>query len=113
MTALEQAIRDAVEKGGWDWRAEFNVPSTLHFHPSEMSVLTKIEVWHTLMTPAFWQALGKARGWGRFVKIHEGGGFHPDEDNCPSQWRDHEDIWIGLIRHLASGKDIESFFATV
>lgn len=64
---LEQAIRDAVEKGGYNPKPNYYSP----FRISDMGVMFHGDdrdhefypVNTLLMSPAFWQALGKARGW--------------------------------------------------
>lgn len=74
-THLEQAIRDAVEKGGYKNIPEsgltFNLdtehedyPRAIWYsqeYPGEGSVI--ITTQEILLDPLFWQALGKARGW--------------------------------------------------
>ena len=52
MTHLEQAITDAIEKGGW--KNDFY--NLLAERKEEI-----VEI--ALLDPAFWHALGKARGW--------------------------------------------------
>lgn len=64
-----------------------------------------------LMSPLFWQSLGKAMGWCEYaVCIHDG------KMNCfeknhwagyMGEWKWH---WHRFIDHLAEGKDAESFF---
>lgn len=62
MTHLEQAIKDAVEKGGY---GSSGAPNYLN-----KRLMNKVgQNWRgdvvnrCLLDPAFWQALGKARGW--------------------------------------------------
>lgn len=56
-----------------------------------------------LMKPAFWRALGKTRGWdmpiGRMIF-----------GDSIAVW---EFNWLTLIHHLATGKDVESFFVSL
>lgn len=89
-SALEQAIRDAVEKGGWVCGACVEPLRNYHWYKEAI-----------LLDPAFWQALGKARGWRLKATASNGELYQLDE--WPRRWLD-------LIRHLASGKDVESFF---
>ncbi len=98
MTHIEQAIRDAVEKGGM-WNE----------HRSDTSfdkvVRNSIEDPYKLfLTPTFWQALGKARvqDWGEVT-------FFGNDTTAPT-WLMK---WHLFIDHLAEGKDAESFFAEI
>ncbi len=104
---IEQAIKDAAAAGyaerkdsmetGTAWRNRF------------------------LLDPAFWQALGKARGWERRtpVCIFDGdmSQFTGFDEKCPSCGRElthpltWKYQWHCFIDHLAEGKDAESFFA--
>src|SRR5689334_13906234 len=111
MSHIEQAIRDAI-KG--DWRESMEIdkveiqmlpekgnpdmrvaPVVVLHHADQRWMLSLAEVF---IDPAFWQALGKARGWEL-------------EDRA---WRCGEDryrhYWHRFIDHLAEGKDAESFF---
>lgn len=104
MNHIEQAIEEAVQTG---WR-----PSKYHHDldyvgdkaayffqtqhgdkrfPSEGTWLSEI-----FLQPSFWQALGKARGWG-------------EGDGSVKVW-DWRGYWHRFIDHLAEGKDAESFF---
>jgi len=93
MTAIEQAIKEAVEKGGCSLRKANSRPNS-----------------EILLDSQFWQALGKAREW-------EDGKFHVcarcnmlDEGQEIAGWMLH---WHHFIHHLAEGKDAESFFASL
>jgi hypothetical protein len=55
----------------------------------------------TLLDPLFWQSLGRARGWWEAA---------PDRPGAHGQWLS---VQIDFIRHLADGKDAESFFAAL
>lgn len=103
MTSIENAIRDAVEKG---WVAGSN-PETKD--PMMQSM------YRTFLDPAFWQALGKARGWGK--NIYSGVMHHLDEGDklVTDKWEMpvYQYQWHHFIDHLASGGDAESFFATL
>jgi hypothetical protein len=114
MTHIEQAIREAVETG---WRPSkyqhdldyvgnkaayfFEHQSGDKRFPSEGTWLSEI-----FMSPLFWQALGKAKGW------DEGKYWDEIYPNSPYQWM-WQHIWHRFIDHLAEGKDAESFFASL
>lgn len=92
MTHLEQTIRDAVEKGGFDGQnIQFNggILYANKFASRGQRCIADI-----FLDPAFWQALGKARGWDKW------------EVNANVQWH-------RLIDHLSSGGTIEDFFTTL
>lgn len=165
MTYLEQAIRDAVEKGGYepyrhhfidleneskelapkpylielstDGHEHFECPhSTIVMHWSEDDDARvnwennelAFSTDKMLLDPAFWQALGKARGWLAQVmrkcpvKDCIECTFTDEETYCrkhghlmvltayvhkSEEWLKN---WHRLIDHLAAGKDVESFF---
>lgn len=105
MTSLEQAIKDAVEKGGYDTPSSQNY---VHLaigskNPPDWKEDAQQEF---LLDPAFWQALGKARGWpdSSVGQVYKGNMI----SMLPWEW-----AWHHLIDHLASGKDVESFFETL
>ena len=83
MTHIESAIREAVEKGGY---AAITEEVSDVFAPPVVARLAFLD-------PLFWQALGKAMGWGG--------------EDWDGGWRKH---WHRFIDHLAEGKDAESFF---
>lgn len=92
MNYIEQAIKDAVVKGGYrDGLLKSNPGADIEGLAETGYFGRNIE--EKLLSPAFWQALGKARGW--------------EDDYHTSGWRRK---WHDLIDHLASGKDAESFF---
>lgn len=115
MTAIEQAIKEAVEKGGWKPKWPRYVPLE-HFelrqvNPSSFTFGVPkdngswtlvnehkiiIEMAVVFLDPLFWQSLGKARGW----KENGETGLH--------QWIIY---WHRFVDHLAEGKEAESFFA--
>jgi len=98
---LEQAIRDAVEKGGYDGRGDFlNHVLLVEKRVEQMCK----EPERYLLDLAFWRALGKARKWGRYAQ-HDG-----KRVIQKGVWQHN---WHRLIDHLASGADIESFFASL
>lgn len=93
---MENAINLARD-GGW------YAPSMNWFSstPDERKLMTK----GVLLDPLFWQALGKALEW---PKYSEYGGFTADEEPREIEsWLAH---WHLFIDHLASGKDVDSFF---
>lgn len=96
---LEQAIRDAVEKGGYD-RERARVSQFDMRNGHEGMATSMLSTDRVLLDPAFWQALGKAREWYK--------GIAPEHE--PLYWKAH---WHSLIDHLAEGEDVESFFATL
>lgn len=94
MTHIEQAIRDAVEKGGYGRPMRQGLFGTNNFHPIPHS--------EVLLDPALWQALGKAR----WSKVAYGRSPGAPREYWQAKWHD-------FIDHLAEGKDAESFFATL
>jgi hypothetical protein len=100
MTAIETAIRDAVEKGGYGEK------------PSPAISRNKETIaWYVqssvFLDPSFWSALGKARGWSY------------SDETCDHQplsipcYHEYKNKWHEFIDHLAEGKDAESFFASL
>lgn len=99
MSAIEKCIREAVAKGGW----RPTLLSLPHLHNVHCNA-------EHFLDPLFWQALGKARGWGEEKRVvaewngntgHIGAQFYTDA----------EYVWHRFIDHLAEGEDAESFFA--
>jgi hypothetical protein len=121
MTAIEQAIEDAVEKGGWKQPGDGWISCDLE-HTD-----------HYFLNPLFWQALGKARGWkgitertyycaspnevtnlennNPYNERYYFGGYLPKVS--VSTMNAACKHWHDFIDHLAEGKDAESFFATL
>ncbi len=100
MTHIEQAIRDAIDVGGYEgvknWNADL---SSWEVHR---------QIW---CDPEFWKHLGKARGWGvpgRDKTIHPRAGA--PEYEIREHWVQR---WHRFIDHLAEGKDAESFFENI
>jgi hypothetical protein len=90
MNNVQQAIRDAAEKGGYRYRW-WKVNDLEHgegYNGLQLRALSE-----HLHDPSFWKALATARKW---------------EDS--NAWRFH---WHRFIDHLADGKDAESFFAAL
>lgn len=94
MTYIEQAIKDASKKGGYD--PSWNVANVLEF-PELID--------RALLDPAFWQALGRAQGWAE-SKYYSFDGIHHTGERIPeAQWYSRV-FW----NHIWGGKDAESFF---
>jgi hypothetical protein len=90
MSNVQQAIRDAAEKGGYQYRW-WKVDDLEHnegYNGLQLRALSE-----HLQAPDFWKALATARKW--------------EDINA---WRFH---WHRFIDHLADGKDAESFFASL
>lgn len=120
MTNVEQAIKEAVENGyqpeGYSYR------QVHHKHMPQGITLkgtsTDFCIPETLLSPLFWQALGKARGWQKFTWTDDEGQLRSEQEGKEMEhvpgwgatltWRYS---WHRFIDHLASGKDAESFFA--
>lgn len=100
MNHIEQAIKEAVEKGGY------------YFFPGLLN--EKIQDYHhpqIFLDPLFWQALGKVRGWGAGRDFAVGTGTPEYSDWITGHswgW-----YWHRFIDHLAENKSAESFFATL
>lgn len=113
MTAIEQAIRDAIEKGGWDdTNYAFGTKQ-----PSDDDVW--VDPWFydskVFLDPAFWQALGKARGWRESSIRHDYYGNHGKgelelRNIICADWLYN---WHRFIDHLAEGKNAELFFQSL
>ena len=90
MSNVQQAIRDAAERGGYQYRW-WKVDDLEHnegYNGLQLRALSE-----HLQDPDFWKALATARKW--------------EDINA---WRFH---WHRFIDHLADGKDAESFFASL
>lgn len=89
MTYIEQAVREAGE-AGWESALSMNwYTTTAH----EREQLRQARINAAFLDPAFWQALGKARGW---IAPPSGQAY----------FYQHR-----FIDHRAAEKDAESFFA--
>ena len=84
--SMAEAIKRAI-KGGW-------ADEEALVFTKDRSFETKMRLCVILLDNLFWQALGKAEGWGNQEEFH-------------SIWKYH---WHSFIDHLAEGKDIDSFF---
>ncbi len=83
---MKDAITKAIE-GGYEPRGlEVIQCTTLHDEYYD----------HYFLDPLFWQALGKAMGW--------------EKRNSSDLFPEWHLQWRNFIDHLASGKDVESFF---
>lgn len=130
---MEQAIQKAIE-GGYSSYAENVARNQLPITEAVKAVRRKDSDKKILLDPLFWQALGKAEGWGEVMTLIDEKG-HPKEwcyyqhcdvcgeivlgegEECPNDcqtenapmpsWTYH---WHDLIDHLASGKDSDSYF---
>jgi hypothetical protein len=116
MTAIEQAIKEAVEKGRW--RPPFilrRVERELGFGKLFYQMYSGI-----FLDPSFWQALGKARRWDKRKGDKRGvpaGNIcyeYNDEMNSCEEYREWwKENMHRFIDHLAEGKDAESFFSSL
>lgn len=118
MTAIEQAIKEAVKKGGFKPFDDEKVRTCTVENTSWVIFTTKVNIRRRIIAeifldPFFWQALGKARVWK--VRKHRGCGgnaIYPEYPDCCGQG-DFKEYWHRFIEHLAEEKDAESFFATL
>lgn len=99
MKHIEQAIREAVENGGFTrWGDEIK-------NGCIMSGASQSDLF---LDPTFWQALGKARGWPlQWPQPYQTG----NGDWLDITWWEYK--WHEFVRHLADGKDAESYFASL
>lgn len=128
MTAIEQAIKEAIEKGGFLVNGtrtngvkiyirkanNYNKHSrySTHILDGLNSEIGEVSLESIFLDPLFWQALGKARGWGNGSKfpIWSVRGDAVEYDDVPYEWQNK---MLQFTYHLAEGKDAESFFATL
>jgi hypothetical protein len=110
MTAIEQAIKEAVENGMWKHGYQlfglfgdgfFEVWNAAHTQD-------RITFEQAFLDPSFWQAFGKARGWINCEGRACGNCLQPLPDNHNIHYQ-----WHRFIDHLAEGKDADSFFAAL
>lgn len=112
MTHFETALRDAVEKGGYKVQ-NLRLNGSVLYHDAFTSVGGEKPAAMVLLDPAFFRALGKARGWENLgasgpykgKKMHYGNKCFCDH---PEQFFMH--IYAD---HINANKDVESFFATL
>jgi hypothetical protein len=100
MTNIEQAIKEAMEKGG--------------YKPSGLKTWIYSDA---LLDPSFWQAFAKARkeidaNWPNGEMRCENKLGRCDSRYCEyAGYRNPYERWHLFIDHLAEGKDAENFFA--
>ncbi len=111
---MKQAIQKAIE-GGWKHPLLKNNPKADIKGLLEEGHLTADHYLRdAFLDPLFWQALGKAMGWGK-CKRCMGTGYLDYQTPChecghsgfTADWKMN---WHNFIDHLAEGKDAESFF---
>jgi hypothetical protein len=115
----QDAIKQAVE-AGWN-------PANLNVRDALEEVVTHYFLAKELFfsTPAFWQALGKARGWKcakcggvGFTQEHQPTAFHGEEcDNCPVQVQCDCNSWLyHALRYFEvklSGGDLSDYWQSL
>ena len=88
---MKNAIKKAIE-GGWKIphvEEQDEAPAAIRFYVKNPHKI--------LLDHLFWQALGKAMGWG----------LEEDENKRWMDWKTH---WHDFIQHLIEGKSADSFF---
>ncbi len=129
---MKEAIQKAIE-GGWETKHNFN-----DWGGEIMSDFAN----EALLDPLFWQALGKALGWGHCLNCGDSGEVPIGENRVTldmaidagdrslegtlhsvemgqcevcggTQSGDYLYHWHRFIDHLAEGKDAESFFSSL
>jgi len=100
MTNIEKYIQWGIE-GGWDNGGWENLKETIQgfkFHDGDFSPGcpgTTYSPEEILLDPKFWQAVGKTRGWSKYISAV----------GQPSMmWKS---MWHRFIDHLADGKTID------
>lgn len=107
---MENAIKLAIE-GGWD-----DTNFAYGVGKDGKSDDPKVGVWHygkdIFLDPIFWQCLGKSLGWSDLPFWRYGETCIRCRENLGGiryvQWQYN---WHRFIDHLASGGDVDSFFA--
>ena len=106
---IEQAIQKAIERG---WLKDFDpkwMPKMEQVSLRYRDWLDWVTIQKALLDPLFWQALGKAMGWGKYCDCLPIG--HEHKLHCEmSEWFQE---WHRLIDALAGGKSIEEYFDTL
>lgn len=108
---LEQSIRDAADNG-------FDISEFIGEGDTRESWF-RYDCEHDwerfVCRPAFWSALGKARGWGKYR--NDDVSHDCDQLGCSSvehvasdRWQKE---WHRFINHLISGGDVESYFESI
>lgn len=111
MSYIEQAIKEAV-KGGWvpknleSWnKRPSDTAEALHFlYPTAEALVQSGRLSEWFLDPAFWQALGKARGLHHDYHMEAGERVYAGHTG---KWKAE---WHRFIDHLAEGKSAEDFF---
>jgi hypothetical protein len=104
MNNIEQAIKEAVETGGYTFGyvREFWIPKNF-----SVGTHDKFELRGIFLDPLFWQALGKARGWSVRCPLRKDNEYMSCKSYRLVCWQCK---WHTFVDHLAEGKDAESFF---
>lgn len=116
MTHIEQAIREAVQKGqygGDGTTGSLRLIAFANQDPNQLALYQYEELYGNpekkFLDQLFWQSLGKARGWD---EEQQKSGWSPtvywEPYDCGWKYNWHE-----FIDHLAAEKDAESFFASL
>lgn len=114
---MNEAIKLAIEKGGWKYQLtdipvfeEFSSRSqsgwSVYSEHQGVKLQKGLNVSEIILDPLFWQALGKALGWGSSNKCATCG------DGIVSHgfmW-DWQMEWHRFIDWIADGKDVDLFF---
>lgn len=103
---MERAIQKAI-KTGWKpkhWMYKSGIKTETIFEKTHLVIKDGVTTHHLSYSeiredPLFWQALGKAEGWG-------------EDGYCPNICKREHWLryWHNFINHLAEGKDVDSFF---
>lgn len=110
MNSTEKAIKKAID-GGYQGGKNFASYRSSHgYHRiiiCDEGILPKkvLELSDILLDPTFWQALGKAEGWGNISL--DGAVWKSGRDGYINVWQSY---WHDFIDHLASGKSADAFF---
>lgn len=125
MTATEQIIKDAIEGG---WRGDESVAKGVfengdffggnaHWKYPLHRMIKRVSVEVMLLDPAFWQAVGKTRGW--IDEDYPNGEMRCENlvGRCDTVYCDYGGFidpnskWHNFIDHLADGLNIEEALA--
>lgn len=122
MTYTQKAIERAIEGGYINQAVALKTKYEIDFKTATEAIayqeLFKLHLMqYALLDPLFWQALGKAEGWGNschHISLDGGKlrGWYPyrHQAKCDIGKTKWEVEWHAFIDHLAEGKDAESFF---
>jgi hypothetical protein len=118
MTSLEQAIKEAVENGYQverfkdlkrplvAWKAK-KADTYVVGNDGFFSIDLEVNLSKALLSPSFWQALGKAR---TPKNLPANSSPRATDARLLNDWRT---AWHRFIDHLAEGKTAEEFFAAL